>query len=356
MKKSLIALAVLAAAGAASAQSSVTLYGVLDASVGTVKNGISERTAGAVADVNAVRQNKVDSSGMRNSRWGIKGTEELGNGLKANFVLEQGINVDDGTVANTSGSIDGFNREASVGVSGNFGAVKLGRLYSPYDDARALTNNTADHNFAATRDVWGASGKGDYAIRFNNAVRFDSAVYNGFSGAVAYGLGDNKNAIDNVKNDATDNIALHVKYVNGPLAVVYAHQTQEQKSAAVAPFAVPASTKFNLIGASYDFGVAKLTGSYNKVKAAASMEDTEYQFGVSAPVGPVTLFAGYAHAKGETAGVKNGESNGYDLLAVYPLSKRTDVYGGYKSVTDKNAAGVKEGEKKQFAVGIRHAF
>ncbi len=346
MKKSLIALAVLAAAGAASAQSSVTLYGVVDASIGNIKDTLSA-TGAKITD----RQNTVDSSGMRNSRWGIKGSEDLGNGLKANFVLEQGISMDTGAVAKTSGSTDGFNREANVGVSGSFGAVKLGRVYSAYDDLRALTNNTADHNFAATRDVWGTSGKGDYAIRFNNAIRFDSAVYNGFSGAVAYGLGENKNAADNLNQDATDNIALHVKYVNGPLAVGYAHQTEEQLAGA-------ASTKFNLIGASYDFGVAKLTGSYNKVKGAitgAAVDDTEYQVGVSAPVGPVVLFAGYAHAKSEGAGA-NGESNGYDLLAVYSLSKRTDLYTGYKSVTDKKVDGSKEGEKKQFAVGVRHAF
>ncbi|MCX7251565.1 MAG: porin [Burkholderiales bacterium] len=344
MKKNLIVLALLAAAGAASAQSSVTLYGVVDASVGSLKDTLS-----ATSTKITNRQNVVESSGMRNSRWGIKGSEDLGNGLKANFVLEQGINMDKGSVANTSGSADGFNREANVGLSGNFGEVKLGRVYSAYDSLRALTNNTADHNVAVTRDVWNTSGKGDYAIRFNNAIRFDSATYNGFSGALAYGLGENKNAAGNLNQDATDNIALHVKYVNGPLAVGYAHQTEEQ-------LAGVASTKYNLLGASYDFGVAKLTGSYNKVKAAASAEDTEYQLGVSAPVGPVVLFAGYAHAKAEVAGVKTGESNGYDLLAVYSLSKRTDLYTGYKSVTDKAAAGVKEGEKKQFAVGVRHAF
>jgi predicted porin len=353
MKKNLIVLAVLAAAGAASAQSSVTLYGVVDASIGTLKDGISNstnRAYGSVADINAVRQSKVDSSGMRYSRWGMKGSEDLGNGLKANFVLEGGLATDTGAAVG-----DTFGREANVGVSGGFGEVKLGRVYSAYDSLRALTNNTADHAFAVTRDVWGASGKGDYTIRFSNAIRFDSANYNGFSAAVAYGLGENKNVFnadpvkDQTGKDATDNVALHVKYVNGPLAVGYAHQTEEQ-------LAGVASTKYNLLGASYDFGVAKLTGSYNKVKAAASAEDTEYQVGVSAPVGPVVLFAGYAHAKAEVAGVKTGESNGYDLLAVYSLSKRTDLYTGYKSVTDKAAAGVKEGEKKQFAVGVRHAF
>lgn len=341
MKKSLIALAVLAAAGAASAQSSVTLYGVVDASIGNIKDTLSA-TATKITD----RQNTVDSSSMRNSRWGVKGSEDLGNGLKANFVLEQGFMTDTGAVSATKGhggTTDGFNREANVGVSGNFGAVKLGRVYSAYDDARALTNNTADHNFAATRDVWNTTGSKDYNIRFDNAVRFDSAVYNGFSGAVAYGFGENKET----GKDANNIFALHVKYVNGPLAVAYAHQNEKQQTVD--------SNKFNLIGASYDFGVAKLTGSYNKVKAAASVEDSEYQIGVSAPVGPVILYAGYAHAKSEKAG-DDSKSHGYDLLAVYPLSKRTDLYGGYKSVTDKDSKGDKEGEKKQFAVGVRHAF
>lgn len=353
MKKSLIALAALAATGAAMAQSSVTMYGVVDAYVGSLKDTITG--GGSVA----TRQNVVNANGMRNSRWGIKGTEDLGGGLKANFVLEQGFATDSGAAnsydpnnhsATGNTKTSGFDREANVGLSGNFGAVKLGRVYSAYDDFRAITNNTADHNFAATRDVWGASGKGEYTIRFSNAVRYDTPAFGGFSGAVAVGLGENKNGVDNANQDSTDLMSLHVKYANGPLTVGYAHQSEEKLGGV-------SSTRYNVVGASYDFGVAKLTGSYNKVKAASSMEDTEYQLGVSAPIGAaINLYAGYAHAKGETAGTKNGESNGYDLLAVYSLSKRTDLYTGYKSVTDKNAAGAKEGEKKQFALGVRHVF
>jgi len=327
MKKNLIALAVLAAAGAASAQSSVTLYGRVDAGIGSFKDGVAG---------DGVTRTKLQSNVLNNSLWGFKGTEDLGNGLKANFVLESGMNMDDGT-ASVAGQT--FNRKATVGLSGNFGAVELGRNYTAYDSLRGATNNTADTNMAVTGDVWKVGG--DYNLRTNNSVRFDSANYSGFSGAVAYAFGENKAA----GLDATDTLSLHVKYANGPLLVGYAHQTEKQ--------ATVASTKYNLIAGSYDLGVAKLSAGYNKAKgdAAARGEDTEYQIGVSAPFGATTVYFGYAGAKNEIAGVEVKRS-GFDLAATYALSKRTTAYAGYKTYEVKDS----KAENTVFGVGVRHVF
>jgi len=105
MKKSLIALAVMAAAGAASAQSSVQLYGIVDIWFGSVKDGVGAQS-----------ETKLDAGGVNGNRFGLKGSEDLGGGLKANFQLEQGFNMDDGSaVASTA-----FNRQAWVGLSGGF--------------------------------------------------------------------------------------------------------------------------------------------------------------------------------------------------------------------------------------------
>ena len=332
MKKSLIALAVLAAAGAASAQSSVTLYGRVDAGLVSLKDQIGG---------DGVTRTKLDSNVLNNSLWGIKGTEDLGGGLNANFVLESGMSLDDGSAADATKS---FNRKATVGLSGSFGVVELGRNYTAYDALRGATNNTADTNMAVTGDVWKAGG--DYASRANHSIRFDSANYSGFSGAVAYAFGENKG----VNLDSTDTLSLHVKYANGPLLVGYAHQTEKQ--------ATGADTKYNLVAGSYDFGVAKLNAGFNKGERAAS-EDKEYQFGVSAPFGATTVYFGYANAKNETlAGALVQKRAGLDLAATYALSKRTTAYAGYKNYEIKDSAVAAEKGKEVTAVGVgvRHVF
>lgn len=358
MKKSLIALAVLAAAGAASAQSSVSLYGLADVYVGSVKN--------TIANPGSKTQTAVNSSGLNNSRWGLRGSEDLGNGLKANFVLEAGFETDTGA-AGSLGST--FQRKSTVGLSGAFGSVELGRNYTAYDTLRAVTNNTADTNVAVTNEVWqngstyNANGtinvSADYDNRVSNSIRFDSAVYGGFSGSVAYGFGENKDwdSKNNVLakgNDSTDNLSLHVKYANGPLLVGYAYQQQNTANSA------NKDTKFNLLAGSYDFGVAKLVAGYNTVKrqqtATLGGEDKEYQFGVEAPLGAVTLYAGYANSENETTGgVTVSERSGYNLAATYALSKRTTAYAGYKNIEIDSGAG-KGNEINAFAVGVRHTF
>jgi predicted porin len=342
MKKSLITLAVLAAAGAASAQSSVTLYGRVDAGLVSAKDEVGFKSGEVRND--GVTRTKLDSNVLNNSLWGIKGSEDLGNGLKANFVLESGMSLDDGSAADATKS---FNRKATVGLSGNFGTVELGRNYTAYDSLRGATNNTADTNMSVTGDVFkaglsSATDTKDYASRVNHSVRFDSNVYSGFSGSASYAFGENKEATAGAKS--TDNLALHVKYANGPLLVGYAHQTEMA--------ATGADTKYNLFAGSYDFGVAKLNAGYNTGKRAAS-EDKEYQVGVSAPFGATTVYFGYANAKNETlAGALVEQRTGFDLAATYALSKRTTAYAGYKTYK------VKDEDLKATAVGVgvRHVF
>lgn len=333
MKKNLIVLALLAAAGAASAQSSVTLYGRVDAGIGSFKDSIAG---------DGVTRTKLDSNILNNSLWGFKGTEDLGNGLKANFVLESGMSMDTGAQADSARL---FNRKATVGLSGDFGIVELGRNYTAYDSLRAATNNTVDTNMAVTNNVWAVGG--DYANRTDNSIRFDSNTYSGFSGSVAYAFGENKDLNGTTYTpgrDSTDTLSLHVKYANGPVLVGYAHQALQA--------ATGADTKYNLVGGSYDFGVAKLVAGYNKAERAAT-EDQEYQVGVSAPFGATTVYFGYANGKQETtAGVTVEERSGYDLAATYALSKRTTAYAGYKSYEVKNSSK----EATAFAVGVRHVF
>lgn len=346
MKKSLIALAVLAASGAAMAQSSVTVYGIVDAYFGSVKDTIT--TAGSPS------QTKVDSGGLKTNRWGLMGSEDLGNGLKANFQLEQGFNSDTGAAGTSTNAptdastITGFNRHAWVGLSGGFGSVKLGRTYGPYFALRDGTDNTAGWNIGSAKDTWSKGVVGGYTDTFGNQVQYATPVINGFSGAIAYATGENKDATGNVGFGATNYVSLNAKYVNGPLLLGYAYQSEGQLAGAQ-------TEKYNLLAAQYDFGVAKLTGSYQTAKSGAG-KDKDYQLGVSVPFGAMTAYAGYASLTGDNAaGVETVKADGYNVLLDYALSKRTDIYAGYKAVNKKPVGGTK-GEYRQLALGIRHLF
>ena len=329
MKKSLIALAVLAASGAAMAQSSVTVYGIADIWFGSSKAGL-----------NGVRQTVLESGGVSGSRFGFKGTEDLGGGLKANFLLEQGFSLDTGAA---SASTKAFNRQAYVGLSGGFGEVKLGNVYTAYDDISGATNSAFDSVLAAANNVFVSNG---YTSNPNNNIYYATPSFGGFSGAVSYGLGENKTATLSASNTT----AFHAKYENGPIYAGVAYQRQKPQGSG-------ASDKFTRINGSYDFGVAKLLASYGNVKEDTGEKTNEYHIGVDVPLGgALTLSGGYATSKTKLAGATQSKRSGYGIALAYGLSKRTTVYTGAHSDTEKDGAGVKTDKNTSYAVGIKHTF
>ena len=366
MKKTLIALAALGAmAGVAHAQSSVTLYGLVDAYVGQTS---TETTSTIVASrVAKLKQNVVNGSGQNNSRWGMRGTEDLGGGMKGLFVLEGGFQPDTGasaTVSNQGGSL--FGRQAWVGLSSGFGTVGLGRQYPAYDDLRGATNMIYDSNFATTGTVWG-TGLQDYQNRSSNSIKYTSPDFAGFSGAVTYGLGENKTATTGAESVAS----IHVKYANGPLLVGFAHQTEKQVIStanslfvSLAPATVNSTRKYNMVGASYDFGVAKITAQYNQAKGqqintTASASDKEVNVGVSVPFGAAAIAAGLSRAKSEGSGVGNDGTNkgtGVSLLGTYALSKRTNLYTGFLVTKVEKANAATATKASTFGLGVKHLF
>lgn len=368
MKKTLIALAALAAtAGVAHAQSSVTLYGVADAYIGSNETKVTN-AAGATTKVS---QGVVNGSGLSSSRWGMRGSEDLGGGMAAVFTLEGGFDISTGAMANNGGSASAttnvvFGREASVGLKGAFGEARLGRVYTAYDALRGASNNTYDSNtFATTGTAWG-NGIQDYSNRVNNAVSYKSPVFSGFSGAVTYGFGEDKTAT----TSASSSTALHVKYANGPLLVGYGYQREKDTVGATlfsgasggtgagTATATANSRKYNLFAASYDFGIAKLTGSYNTAKGDTARKDKEYQFGVSAPFGAASLAAGYARSKsdGNAVGAADTKGTGFSLLGTYDLSKRTTLYAGYINTKLETSGSSVSSKRELYATGVRHTF
>lgn len=347
MKKSLIALAVLAASGAAMAQSTVTLYGRVDAALAGTKT-----TLGGVG-VSQIGIENGGAAGLTTSRWGFKGTEDLGGGLKANFVLENRFNVDDGSLNSSSRM---FHGESYVSLGGGFGEVKLGRTYTAFDDTRALanSNNLWDSAFTpASNGVYGAGG--DYQSRGDNQIRYNSPTFSGFSGSVSYAFGENKTAT----LDASSVAGLTLKYANGPVAVAYGHQTEEAVGGA--------KNKYNALSGAYDFGVAALSAGYNERKADASLatagKDKEYSLGVNVPMNAFQFSAGYAHSKYENGAIIE-TGKGWGLGAKYSLSKRTTLYTGYRNTKIDNSvisaalAPVVRGERKVtlLSAGVRHDF
>ena len=339
MKKTLIALAILATSGLASAQSIVTLYGLLDAYVGSTKTG-------------GVRQTGINSGGIQTSRFGLKGSEDLGGGLKANFALESGFNVDTGVVSNYTNPFTGassastFSRNSWVGFSGGFGEVKVGKMWTPYDDLNGSGAAAFNANvFKPDAYVWASNG---YQDRPGNAVYYSTPSFGGFSGAAMYSFGENKTATTSAGRIASFNVA----YAGGPLFVGLAYQT-EKASGAVAN-----TTKFTQLNAAYDLGVAKLLAGYGNVKDAPGVPKTnEYQIGADFPVGgALTLSAGFAQSKDKgLPAAAEVRRRGFGFGALYALSKRTNMYVGLNSAKTRQSA-TPDVKTEVIAAGVRHTF
>lgn len=367
MKKTLVALAALAAT-AAFAQSSVTLYGVGDAFIGnsktTIDTGGVVAAGGAVtsfgtvpATGNGVAQNVISNGGLSGSRFGLKGAEDLGGGLKASFQFENGFNLDDGA-PNAGGGM--FGRQAYIGLSGGFGTFNVGRMYPMYDQLRGGSDPMGHSAFSATAGSgWGGIGR-DYGFRINNAWSYDTPNFNGFSAGITYGLGENKTATISAGNV----LSLKGVYANGPIMVGLGYQEEKNVAAvngqgvslAAAALGTVSKEKHALLTGSYDFGVAKVRLAFNKSGdngVAAVSADKEFAIGVSMPLGAFGFAAEYAASKNSDV-----KGNALGMQGTYALSKRTDVYAGLRTLKGNSlAAGpVTNIKSNLIGLGLRHTF
>jgi len=353
MKKSLLALAVLGAyAGVASAQSSVTLYGTVDLSAKYVKND------------NAKKRYSLAQDGINSSQLGFKGTEDLGGGLKAGFVLLAGVNADSGTTNQQF-----FNRKATVSLMGNFGEVRLGRDYTP-----TFWNNTIF-------DAFGTNGLGDSShvgqklaatfVRANNSIGyFLPSGIGGVYGQVMAAAGENGTGPNLygtvVGNNPGRYVGARVGFAAGPFDIAGAYGAQKFVSGAQ-------DQKTLNIGASYDLSVVKLMGYYDRdTQSVAGGTDKEnrFSFSVVAPFGQSEIHAGYEASKRDNVGVKT-KVDQFAFGYVYNLSKRTAVYSTVSRLSNKNGTlltvgggnaigsdGTVVGNPKStgFEFGLRHFF
>lgn len=339
MKKSALALAVLGAtAGAAVAQSNVTIYGVAD-------SGISYRDSGAAGDSKTWRLESGQQSG---SRLGFKGSEDLGGGLSAIFVLENGFSIDTGTTGQ-GGRL--FGRQAFVGLNGGFGAIKVGRQYIPLRLALGDVD-PFEHGLAGNiSNVFL-----NYGERSDNTVNYSLPSMGGLYGQIAYGFGE-------VAGDTSAGRQLGVSagYKNGPFNIVVAHQDQDLGNADT-PNNGDANTTF--LGGTFDFGFAKAHAAFavNKGDAASgatNVDSRDTMLGVSAPVGPGAILASYIRRDEKL--VANADSDQWAIGYTHPVSKRTNLYTSYARVKNDGAArlggaAAAGDDPSTFNIGIRHKF
>lgn len=349
MKKSLIALAVITATSGAMAQSSVQLFGRLDVGFNTTTSkidGVKQYDA-LTSGPNALRhpgsQQGINSSQLNTQFWGIRGTEDLGGGLKAMFMLQSNFNTDTGAAAANM-----FDREAWLGLSGGFGTIKLGRNYTAYDTVFGATNHNFNSNINVSTAVFNV-GIDNYTLRNSNSIRYEAPTINGFNAAVSYGFGENKTATES----ATDTLSLAVWYSNGPILAAFGHQSEERRDA-ITGVNTP-DRDHTLLGGGYDFGAFRLVGSVQRTKEGPR-KDRDFQIGVNVPLGNFAVAFGYADGRTKAGGVTRN-SDGYALVGTYNLSKRTTAYVGYeRSEVEGTAPTVSTTKTSNFAVGLRHTF
>lgn len=338
MKKSLLAMAALTAfAGAASAQSSVTVFGILDVNIRNQDNG------GTAGDITS-----VSPSGASTSRIGFRGVEDLGGGLRAGFWLEGQVDADTGNPGGQN-----WQRRSTVSLIGSFGEIRLGRDFVPTYWNHSVFDpfNTAgvgnQQNMMTPQGVNSIlnSGAGTL-VRASNMVGYFLPSLGGIYGQL------NVAAAEGPAN-GNKYVGGRIGYAAGPVNVAFAYGTTE----------TPSTDDLDTwnIGASYDFGFLKVMGQYHESEFL-NLKQKNADLGVTVPLGPGTFKAMYSHVA--------AAGTGADKFAVgymYDLSKRTAVYahaatisndaGGRFVTTGSGADGMPGGEDSSgYELGIRHNF
>ena len=331
------------------AQSSVTISGLADVFAGSMRN------AG-----DAGRTSVLGSGGLTTSWIGFKGTEDLGGGLKAGFALTSFMRMDTGSM----GRFDGdpmFSRDANVYVSGSLGTVQLGRGLAPNFLPTIIANPIGDsftfsplvlHANINTTGWPNRTTPSDTG--WSNEVIYTTPKFGGLSANLHYQFGEQDSATG---NDGKGNVGVNVLYFGGPLTLVGFYERDQignpfpgLLTTAVGGVAVPETRDDWMVGATYDFGIVKLFGTYGGSKADVADYDAKTgSLGVSTPIGAATLSAAVAQTKLE--GSYEGTRTSATLLYDYFLSKRTDLYAVamMDRITDLNNG-------SSFGVGMRHRF
>jgi predicted porin len=374
MKKTILALAILTASGTTFAQSSVTVWGVLDTALTSASGSIAKKTS-------------LTNSSSGSSQLGFRGSEDLGGGMYALFWLEAGLNVDSGLGAGTSinnqtggnntapSGTQGltFARRSTVSLAGSLGELRLGRDYTPqfwsmtqYDP---FYNNGAGGNvmstFGGTLTPGGTTGT---LVRASNSVSYlwnhranDNRATGGqgFTADIQHYYGENASnvAAPVGKNDGTGT-GVRVGYNAGPLSVHYA----SSKTTFLAASATTGDVKTTNLAGSYDMGVAKVMFTAATDKVGAKLQGKGRLIGLTAPVAGAKFKV--ASSQYETNAIGNPTAKKIVFGVEQPLSKRTYVYVISSRITNSGGTSFALGgsttaanqSSKAMDIGLLHRF
>ena len=380
MKKTLLAAALtIGFVGAAQAETSVTLYGIVDAGISYQQvKGTNPATG---LDYKGTRTGFL-SGGQSESRWGLRGTEDIGEGLQAVFVLENGFDLGTGT---TNHDNKLFGRQATIGLrSDAWGQLDFGRQTNIASKYFAGVASPFGTEFSQAR-VGTTFGAAD-SVRYDNMVMYQTPNFSGFQFGVGYSFNNNGNQqFKQSGGDQPNSRAwtTGLRYVNGPIGAALTYD-QIKSAETFGPASVDngVSIKSWNLGASYDFNVAKLHLGFGQTRngwlqsvqyadlpafetantgyyANDGMKVNSYTVGLSAPIGGNSaIMASWGMADPRDGGVHGASATSkqqvYSLGYTYALSKRTNVYaiGSYA----KHAAFQDDLKSTFVGAGLRHQF
>ncbi|MCY7315270.1 MAG: porin [Rubrivivax sp.] len=349
MKKSLLALAALTAfAGAASAQSSVTLFGLIDLSANNIKNGNQS-------------QKLLSSNQLASNRLGFRGVEDLGGGLRAGFWLEGGMNNDEGTGTATGGG-QNWQRRSTISLMGGFGEIRLGRDYTPTFWNHTIFDPFGTNGVGAVTNLMTMQGTTSVfnggattLVRANNSIGYFLPALGGVYGQVMVAAGEG--AVGNKY------LGGRLGYAGGPINIAVAYGKTE---------ITPTRDQVGInVGASFNFGFMTLMAQGHKYEVdlvgGTNRDQTNWMVAATVPFGASTLKVSYGDAS------SNGTDRDATQIAVgyqYDLSKRTAIYATASRINnDGNAVtgarvAVGSGPALQsggqtstgYNLGVRHSF
>ena len=335
MQRKFIAAAVFASFPLiASAQSSVTIYGIADAAIAREDTGAPNGSRTAVL-----------SGNQSGSRIGFRGVEDLGNGLKATFNLEAAVNLDTG-----AGGTNLFDRRAVVGLQGAFGSVNVGREYTPVADIALLSDINGMGLYGTNLSAFGAQRM---TRRISNSVNYKSNTLGGFRVGLGYGAGEQTAGPSlNLKGISAD-------YTNGPFYVGTAYQTYERLTSR--------DDREFIVGAGLKFGSVEIKTNYMRADPTLALEFEQINLGASYTMGANKFFTNFQQNELENGAKGRTWSVGY----TYAMSKRTNLYAAYAALRNNSNAnfGIFSGannvtplatqlgaDPKALTLGVRHYF
>ncbi|MBN3732986.1 MULTISPECIES: porin [unclassified Burkholderia] len=311
-------------------QSSVQLYGILDAVVGSFKPSGASGSSLAML-----------SGGQTTSFYGIRGSEDLGGGLRANFAVEGYLLLNSGQSGRFAGD-NAYSRNTYVGLSGQWGEIRAGRLINPLFFITARTNSLGGSTRFSPLMVqtwiadFGRAVAGDTS--WDSAVSYESPAIAGTKVTVQYGI----------PGSGAHDISAAVVYDQGPL---YASAVAQRTG--YGPGFTPVTSHQNVyfVGVTYKFQYLSLSASFDRTLTYPSGRSTKtWQTGFSIPIGVSSIGASWARTD-LSAATTHQHRDTAGLTYNYPLSKRTDTYLSY--LYDKLSTA---GTGNTFGVGLRHRF